>query len=457
MPLGLESCPEPVVECIAQLLDLDDIRNLRLSCKSLALKSSQYHFRTFFRSKHVNVTVDALRIFSEGIQAGGLRCLIQYLYLVGIVKECESRKSGRHNDWQKEETRKTHEANLLSQAFNGLAKCSKDGSLRLLTLRVAIVRNGEETALPANPGPLVPLQKSLWPCTMHTFDTVVSALAASSLRIDGLDIFSEPNIRRPSLASDQINAIDWNDSGFAKSLGTLRSLSISLSTRVFAFRRVLQDNKQDVGRSSKNDAAEVQAEAEDENDFVGLSRLIRLCNQLENLETDYLRIPMGYSALVGHFYYETILQRIVELDRLPILKRCKFSGISAKETDLLGFIQRTRVRELSLEKMILCTGTFRSTFDYCTSRAASMTKLHFDTLYETSYEGPHREKMIFFAGGGKSRIGFPSASATERLDREGESVGISITYYTSPRTPIDNPWIPEWRRFRRAEDGRMVV
>jgi hypothetical protein len=162
---------------------------------------------------------------------------------------------------------------------------------------------------------------------------------------------------------------------------------------------------------------------------------------------------MGYSAIVGHFYYETILQRIVKLDKLPILKRCKFSGISAEEANLLEFIQRTRVHELSLEKVILCTGTLRSIFDYCTSRAASMTKLHFDTLYETSYERLYREKMIFFAGGGKSRIRFPSASATERLDREGESVRTSITYYTSPRTPIDNPWIPEWRRFTRAEDG----
>ncbi|SCN68682.1 uncharacterized protein FFNC_00036 [Fusarium fujikuroi] len=457
MPLGLESCPEPVVECIVQLLDLDDIRNLRVTCKSLAFKSSQYRFRTFFRSKHINLTVDALRTFAEGIQAGGLRCLIQHLYLVGIVDECESRKPGRQKDWQEEEMIRTHEVNLLSQAFNGLVKCNKNGSLRLLTLRVAIVRNGEETTLPADSGPLVPLQKSVWLCTMHTFDTVGSALAASSLRIDGLNIFGEPDIQPPSLACDQINAIDGNDSSFAKSLATLRSLSISLSTRVFAFPRALQDNKQDVGRSFKKDAAEVQAEAEDENDLVGLSRFLRLCNQVENLEIDYLRIPMCYSALVGHFYYETILQRIVELDRLPILKCCKFSGISAKETDLFGFIQRTQVRELSLEKVILCTGTFRSIFDYCTSRAAGITKLHFDTLYETLHDGRYREKMIFFAGGGKSRIGFPSASATERLDREGESVRNSITYYISPQTPIDNPWIPEWGRFRQAEDGRMIV
>ncbi|KAH7169854.1 uncharacterized protein B0J16DRAFT_312542 [Fusarium flagelliforme] len=453
MPLDLESCPETVVECFVQLLDLDDICNLRLSCKSLALKSSQYRFRTFFRSKHINVTVDALRTFAQGTQAGGLRSLIQELYLEGIAKEYENRKPWRQKDWQKEEISRTQEVNLLSQAFNGLVKYSKNRSLRLLTLRVAIVRNSEETILPADAGPLVSLQKSMWLCTMYTFDTALYALAASNLRIDSLNIFNQPDMQRPSLACDQINAIDWNDSGFSKSFATLRSLSISLSTRIFTLCRAIHENKHGVGRSSKKDVAEVQAEAEDENDFVGLSRLLRLCNQLGNLEIDYFRNLRGYSDLADYFYYERILQRVVELDRLPILKRCKLSGISAEETDLLEFIQRTRVRELSLEKVILCTGTYRSIFDYCTSRVASMTKIHFDTLYETIYERPHREKMIFFAGGGKSRIGFPSASATERLDREGDSVRTSITYYISPRTLIDNPWIPEWRRFRRAEDG----
>ncbi|RFN48314.1 hypothetical protein FIE12Z_7434 [Fusarium flagelliforme] len=297
MPLDLESCPETVVECFVQLLDLDDICNLRLSCKSLALKSSQYRFRTFFRSKHINVTVDALRTFAQGTQAGGLRSLIQELYLEGIAKEYENRKPWRQKDWQKEEISRTQEVNLLSQAFNGLVKYSKNRSLRLLTLRVAIVRNSEETILPADAGPLVSLQKT-----------------ASNLRIDSLNIFNQPDMQRPSLACDQINAIDWNDSGFSKSFATLRAI---------------HENKHGVGRSSKKDVAEVQAEAEDENDFVGLSRLLRLCNQLGNLEIDYFRNLRGYSDLADYFYYERILQRVVELDRLPILKRSDTSPINA--------------------------------------------------------------------------------------------------------------------------------
>lgn len=450
MPLGLEDCPELVVECIVQQLDLDNIRNLRLTCKLLASKSSSYRFRTFLRSKHINLTTDDLRSFAEGIRAWGLQCPTQDLYLIGIINECECQKPEGQHDWQKEETSTKDQVNLLSQALNELAKCNKNGSLRLLALRVAIAPNDEQMTLPAHSGPLVPLQKSAWLCTMHTFRTVVSALAASSLRIDSLNIFSEQDIWRSSLAYDQINTIDWNEADLSNSLKILKSLSIRLSGRVFVFPRGLQENKQKVGRSFKKDATEVQDEPEDENDFIGLARLLRLCNKLENLEVNYLRIPTGYSTLIGHLYCETILQRMVELDRLPMLKLCKFSGISAKETDLIEFIQRTQPRELSLEKVTLRTGTLQSTFDYCTSRAANMTKLHFDTLYEVSYERPPCEKMIFFVGGGKSRLGFPSASATERLDREGESVRTSIIYHTSPQTAIDNPWIPEWRRFSRT-------
>ncbi|KAI8670596.1 hypothetical protein NCS57_00531400 [Fusarium keratoplasticum] len=450
MPLDLESCPEFVIECFVNLLGLGDICNLRLSCKSLALKSSQYHFKTFFRSKHVDVTADALRIFAQGIQAGGLRSLVQELYLTGIANESEKRRKPRTpSDGQKEETRRRQEINLLSQAFNGLAKYSKNGSLPSLTLRVAIARNDKETVSPADARPLIPLRKSMWLCTIYTFDTALRALAASNLRIEGLNVFNEPDMQRCSLACEQLNVIDWNDSGFVESFATLRSLSISISTRVFRFHKDTHEDEHDEGQPPRRDAAEVQAEAEDENNFVGLSRLLRLCSRLENLEIDYLRIPTGYSDLIGRFCCEKILQRVVELDRLPILQHCRLCGISAREMDLLDFVKRTRVRELSLESMILRTGTFRSILDHCTSKTANLTKLHFDTLYERH----DREKMIFFAGGGKSRIGFPSAYATERLDREGESVRHPITYYIPPLAPSENPWIPEWRRFKRTEHG----
>ncbi|KAH8662730.1 F-box domain protein [Ilyonectria robusta] len=450
MSFGLESCPDLVVECIVNLLDLDDICNLRLSCKSLAVKSSHYRFKTFFRSKHVDVTADALRTFAQGTQAGGLRSLVQELYLIGIANETRNQKKPRtRNDSRNEEIRRAREINLLSQAFNGLAKYSKNGSLPSLTLRVAIVRNDKERILPVDARPWPPMRKSVWQCTIYTFDTALRALAASKLRIESLNVFNDPDMERCSLACEQLNIIDWNDSGLAESFASLRSLSISISTRVFRFHKDIQEDEHDEGQPPRKDAAEVQAEAGDESNFVGLSRLLPLCNRLENFEVHYLQVPTGYSNLIDRFCCEKILQRVVELDRLPILKRCRLRGISAREVDLLDFVKRTRVCELSLESMILRTGTFRPIIDHCTSETANMTKLYFDTLYERH----NREEMIFFVGGGKSRIGFPSANATERLEREGDSVRHPITYYNPPLTPMGNPWIPEWRRFQRTEHG----
>jgi hypothetical protein len=64
------------------------------------------------------------------------------------------------------------------------------------------------------------------------------------------------------------------------------------------------------------------------------------------------------------------------------LKRMELRGLYVREEDLLAFIQRTAVRKLSMVKVVMCSGSFRSVFDYCTSDAAGIEKLHFDELLE---------------------------------------------------------------------------
>ena len=81
----LKDCTLEVMELIVFQLDLDDIRNLRQTCRSLAVKCTGKRFRSFFRSKQVEITVPMLREFAELTQAGGLACQIQELTLVGIA------------------------------------------------------------------------------------------------------------------------------------------------------------------------------------------------------------------------------------------------------------------------------------------------------------------------------------------------------------------------------------
>ncbi|CAM1510061.1 Fc.00g003960.m01.CDS01 [Cosmosporella sp. VM-42] len=398
MPSPLESCPAEIVECIVRLLDLKDICSLRLSCISLAAKSSQYRFKTFFRSQHVDVTTDALEAFAQGLPAKG-------------------------------------------------ASIANRGSLRSPTLRVAVFREENDRVLPVEVHQLC-VSKILWQCTTQTFATALRALAASTLRIESLNVYNDLDMQRCSLACEQLNIIDWNDAGLAKSLETLSSLSISISTEVFGFQEDDYENEYDL----KKQSAEAQAKAEDETNFLGLSRLFQLCNRLENFELHFLRV---YSNIMHHFNCEIILKHVVELKQLPRLKRCSLRGMPAREVDLLEFIKWTNVCELSLESVKLQAGTFKSIIEYCTSETANITKVYFNALYERH---DHIE-MIFFDGGGKSRVGFYSERdrASEWLEREGNIIRRPITYHLRLRWGMRNPYMVEWRRSQRTEYGPRLL
>ena len=81
----LEDCPDEVIEAIVVLLHLDDIRSLRQSCRSLAAKTTQRHFKSYYHSKRVDITRRALRAFVNATQPGRLGCLVQELILVGLT------------------------------------------------------------------------------------------------------------------------------------------------------------------------------------------------------------------------------------------------------------------------------------------------------------------------------------------------------------------------------------
>jgi hypothetical protein len=85
MSLGLEGCPNEAIECIVVHLGLIDIRSLRLSSRALGIKATEDHFKSYFHSKHVDITHSALSAFVDITGPGELGCFIQDLTLVGVV------------------------------------------------------------------------------------------------------------------------------------------------------------------------------------------------------------------------------------------------------------------------------------------------------------------------------------------------------------------------------------
>lgn len=174
---------------------------------------------------------------------------------------------------------------------------------------------------------------------------------------------------------------------------------------------------------------------------------------LESFELHYFRLRGELQGLPSpmDWCHERLLQRLVTLKSLPNLTRSTLRGIYATESDLLAFIKRTRVSELSLENVTLSSGTFRSIFDYCTSAATSITKLNFDVLCEM---GSQPWSMVLFLGPRRSRLGYAAFGlGSESLERSGDDINQPISYHTPPLPPIGSPVMSSFVAFRRREYG----
>ncbi|KAF4472152.1 hypothetical protein FALBO_943 [Fusarium albosuccineum] len=429
---SLEGCSQSVVEYIVENLTLDDIRNLRLSCNSLAFKCSGYRFKTFFHTKHVDVTPASVREFAQDICLGGFRCQLRNLCLIGIVDQTQPQSEITDNSLRDEY------AKLFSQAFVEIAKHAIDGIS--LTLQVIVIIEDLDRlrrALPANANvgwsKRTALKARVWQCTAELFGATMSALSASKLPIKKLDIFNGPDLHQCSLSCEELAKIDWSDTGLIASLGALKSLSISLS------------NPRDLSEGPSDAVWRADAEHA-EKTYWGLARLIQVCNHLEELDLHLTWLTTAYGR---SFSQEMILQRVVELDKLPTLKRCALHGIHARQCDLLAFIKRTKVKELHLVGVCLSGGTFRPIMKYCSSGEANMTALFFEWLHERHAEFGNFT-IIFFAKAEETSslrefLGF------YQLQRTGTSVRLPIGYEHPPTWPIGSPIMAAWLRKNNLE------
>jgi hypothetical protein len=465
MSPSLEHCPNEVFEAIVGFLALSDICSLRLCNGTVSAKSTQDHFKSYFRSKHVDITGSSLRDFIKATQPGKLGCLVQCLVLVGVVNNTQALEailarartkysvaeyslageSDSDLEWEEEvkvkqdleilkqrqrDFEELHESgtdtSLLSQAFGNIA-INGTGKLLELSLEVVVYRENAERRLP----PLIGGGwRFIWKSAAKTYHTAIHALAASKLPVEKVTIFNDRRLQRCSLGCNELGRIDFE--GLAASFASLKSLSVSLSDRVIfksiedVERSCDPDEKRDWGVPDHDrDEEEIRAEMEDEGNFIGLAKLLQLCGQLEDLEIHYYRLNSSLRT-APDLHRERLLQHVAEAKTFPKLKRLELRGVQVREQDLLAFIQRTGLHKLFMYWVIMYRGRFRSTFDYCTSDAASMEELHFHKLRE-------EWKPFYFEGVGAYHSEPPLNGADSRprgdtLQREGDEVKEQITY-----------------------------
>lgn len=459
----LETCPSEVIEEVVKLLDWKDIQNLRLTGKEISTKASQGRFRGTCLSKYVDLTNDALRAFTTTLQSLGEVPRVKHLYLVGLVP--------KKNEPLRQPVGESH---LLVEAFNEIAKRSTNGRLESLTLRMAVACSDGTRLLPVevndNPdrvkvliaprGTTIP--KNVWSCAAETWKLMLRALAASELRVENINAFNEADMHRCSIPCDHIGT--KYGPGLAESVKSLKSLSLSICDRVF---HVAEDSR---GRAvtfevdssdSEDTTTDYHAQAAEEENFVGIAKLIELCPRLEDLNLHYFHMYNKKLNVLTEFRSERILQHVVELDKLPRLTGCTLRGLSARGDDLLDLIARTRPERLSLQTIQLCQGRFAPIIEYCGSDEAGMKALLLDTLYEPR-EGHGGNEMVHFdvdvdrypAITDVLEAHLASISGgSERLQRDQDTIKLPIPFFVSCPWFIGSPFTVAYRTRQRLEYG----
>jgi hypothetical protein len=172
MSPSLEDLPNEVIDSIAALSNLRDICSLGLCSRTLATKATQTHFKSYFLSRHVNITDTSLREFVHLTKPGWLGCLIQHLVLVGVVNNArlveadlrENSASSEADDDRKWMTKAQQDlyilkqrqiefqqmhgsgtdVSLISEAFRNIAANGRLGRLLSLSLEVVYFIDAEE-------------------------------------------------------------------------------------------------------------------------------------------------------------------------------------------------------------------------------------------------------------------------------------------------------------------------
>lgn len=472
----LEDCPREIIEVIVTLLVLKDICSLRQCSRTLTAKITQgYRFKSYFRLKHVDITGKALQALVDQTQSAGLGCLIQDLVLVGIVNNTKMLQAALESGEEYDEIeleqaqrslvilgrrqasyRRLHESgtvvDLLIKAFSNLMSNSKTGKLLSLSLKVVVFRDDAVTRLP----PLVGGSwRLIWQSAVDTFDIALCSLAGSGLPVEKLSIFNDRQLQRCSLSSDRLGSVDFEHKGLANSLASLKSLSISFSNRPI-FRSTKDAQRSDdpaeetdsAVSEEERDIDDVKAEAADERNFNGLTELLKLGSQLEELELhQYLLDNVGLTH--ADLHYERILQCAAEMNTPPNLKRMELRGLYVREKDLLAFIRRTCVRKLAMYNVVMSSGTFKSVFDYCTSNLADMEELYFYQLYEQGLE-------VYFdepAHSESTPLADTSTGGSDKLQRVSDEVKQQISYRSTQLFLPASPATMEVRRQRWREYG----
>ena len=417
MAPALDSLPNELFEQVVQDLDLLDICSLRCGSRQLASKSTQTHFKSFFRKKHVYLDENSLTDFVQATQISKLCCRVEHLVLVGIVDAAsfleidmsaelgEEVDESRHDEAPQDipeaigerrlpvgGSQKSKRAlGLLSKALRNLSLSDNTKHRRLPQLSLEThVHNRDAYRYERGPFYSSNLQMSTVEhddMAARNFRFVMESMAISGLIVKKLEICysiktlgsSDPkDIRQFGIYSIELIGVQARYPRRRACFASITSLSISACPPRPP--RSCPGDQYDVRESPLSQEVATTFDIQTRNHTPGLAQLVE---EAESPDLQYCggcRGPIDTTRDNEHT--QCLVKPAVASKIFPRLRHCRLHGLRCHPDDLLHFLQRIEPRRIALQSIYLEIGSWQHILEYITGPQTGIKSVQLSYLTE---------------------------------------------------------------------------
>lgn len=474
----LEEIPNELLERIIQLLDRRDIFNLRSSSRLLASKAMQRRFKSFFRTKHVQLDERSLKDFVRVTQSGGVGCLVENLILVGLVTDQAFAEEPVRNPatsgiaaqdannklyWRqrfdalitRRDALRTlrdskDDLRLLSEALRNISQSATAHCLSSLSLKIRVYwHHGRRHEVPALHSHEPDFDDSIscgadfgliYEAAAHTFRITMESLASSLLAVEKLDIYNGSDMQRCSLPDRELNNVGANYPGLHACFAPMESLTMSLCNP----RPPEVKHCEWAGERPFWLEGGITPVTPDLSESLGLGQLLKLTQHLSHLNLHYFTQHSWDPTEKLHS--QVLTQYAATCSPLPKLRSCRISGLHCDPDELIIFLQQTKPKRIALENIFALSKTWRPIFDLLTSPQAELESLYLDDLFEG-----HRH--ICFDAPGPAKYDETGTTGCNTVQRRSETVRLPINYHLVRCDVRHTESLWYWRERRSLEYG----
>ncbi|OJZ88049.1 hypothetical protein ASPFODRAFT_43671 [Aspergillus luchuensis CBS 106.47] len=390
----LESLPVELIEEIVAWLDFHDHCALRLTGRTISVKSSNAAFRNYFLSKKVEIAEASLEHFVGVTQPGRFGLWIQDLTLYATPSQSYV---------DDEDTGELLPINprmieLLAQGFANIHNNSPHDEPLSITLKVL----GDSY---------------LGALADRVFQVTMSALKSSGLPIRSLDAFADGYSHtyggRCSFPFGEIPEAVFGGSTadltrLAAAFQPCKKIGLSLAHHIHKIDFL---RTQELSSMPEYEFELPPSYEEARENTRSLARLLSLCPTLEELHLAWEYDDFEETAGVREELY--FFDRVVESCQFQGLKKCTLYDIRMSEATLMTFFrQLTRLVHLDLE-LIHIDGHSDGLFRLLSTAMPELNYLRLQSLYSSS-------GTIYFPHEARDNlVRFPLSRSAQRLIRRG--------------------------------------